>query len=45
MDIDDALKPDGAFGQKTLTAIMTFQRIVFGKQTPNGRGLNREDRS
>jgi predicted chitinase/peptidoglycan hydrolase-like protein with peptidoglycan-binding domain len=37
MDIDDALKPDGAFGQKTLTAIMAFQRTILGEQAPNGR--------
>ena len=34
---DDALKTDGAFGQKTLKAIMAFQRSVFGEQAPNGR--------
>jgi predicted chitinase/peptidoglycan hydrolase-like protein with peptidoglycan-binding domain len=34
---DDALKADGAFGQKTLKAIMAFQRGVLGEQAPNGR--------
>jgi predicted chitinase len=34
---DDVLKTNGAFGQKTLKAIMAFQRSVFGEQAPNGR--------
>ena len=34
---EDALKPDGVFGQKTLKAIMAFQRSVLGEQAPNGR--------
>lgn len=34
---DGKLNPDGAFGGKTLNAIMAFQRSVFGDQTPNGQ--------
>jgi predicted chitinase len=34
---EDTLKPDGVFGQKTLTAIMAFQRSAFGEQAPDGR--------
>lgn len=30
------LKPDGAFGNKTLDAIMAFQRSVLGEPTPSG---------
>lgn len=30
------LKPDGAFGNKTLDAIMAFQRSVLGEATPSG---------
>ena len=31
------LKCDGAFGGKTLNAIMAYQRSVLGETTPNGR--------
>lgn len=31
------LKPDGAFGQKTLDAIMAFQRSALGQGEPDGR--------
>jgi len=34
---DDALKTDGVFGLKTLTAIMAFQRRVLGEPAPDGR--------
>jgi predicted chitinase len=34
---DDVLKTDGVFGQKTLNAIMAFQRSILGEQAPNGR--------
>jgi predicted chitinase len=34
---DDALKTDGVFGPKTLTAIMAFQRRVMGEPAPDGR--------
>jgi len=33
----EALKPDGAFGQKTLDAIMAFQRSAMGQGAPDGR--------
>jgi predicted chitinase/peptidoglycan hydrolase-like protein with peptidoglycan-binding domain len=37
-EIDEgALKPDGAFGRKTLAAIMSFQRAVHGEQEPSGQ--------
>ena len=32
-----ALKPDGAYGQKTLTAIMAYQRTALGESAPSGR--------
>lgn len=31
------LKPDGAFGKKTLDAIITFQRNIAGTQNPSGQ--------
>lgn len=31
------LKPDGAFGKKTLTAIMAFQRNITGAPNPSGQ--------
>ncbi len=34
---EGTLKPDGAFGTKTLNAIMAFQRIVNGEPAPSGR--------
>jgi predicted chitinase len=34
---DGPLKPDGAFGQKTLEAIMAFQRSALGQAEPDGR--------
>jgi predicted chitinase len=34
---DGRLKTDGAFGPKTLDAIMAFQRTVHGEQAPSGR--------
>lgn len=34
---DGSLKPDGAFGTKTLNAIMAFQRAVNGETTPSGQ--------
>lgn len=33
---DGKLKPDGAFGNKTLDAIMAFQRSVLGESAPTG---------
>lgn len=33
---DERLKTDGAFGNKTLDAIMAFQRAVLGDPQPNG---------
>ncbi|MFG6485271.1 glycoside hydrolase family 19 protein [Roseateles sp. BYS78W] len=33
----EPLKPDGAFGQKTLDAIMAFQRSALGQGEPDGR--------
>ena len=34
---DGPLKCDGAYGNKTLNAIMAFQRSVLGESTPDGR--------
>jgi predicted chitinase len=34
--LDAPLKPDGAFGNKTLTAIMAFQRSALGVTAPDG---------
>jgi predicted chitinase len=35
--LPEPLKTDGAFGQKTLDAIMAFQRSAMGQSAPDGR--------
>ena len=37
VQLAEPLKADGAFGQKTLDAIMAFQRSAQGQNTPDGR--------
>jgi predicted chitinase len=37
VQLADPLKTDGAFGQKTLDAIMAFQRSAMGQGAPDGR--------
>lgn len=37
VQIAEPLKADGAFGQKTLDAIMAFQRSAMGQGAPDGR--------